>query len=143
MTALRRFALIFGIVFLLVGIAGFVPQLTTPHTHPDVVFDTGMAMLFGLFAVNVLHNLAHVLFGVWGLVAAKSDSASRVYGKVVAVAYALLTVMGLVTAMRLHTAFGFVPLYGHDIWLHAALAVVAGYFGFMHEREVQMPSARL
>ena len=143
MTALRRFALIFGIVFLLVGIAGFVPQLTTPHNHPDVVMNTGLALLFGLFPVNVLHNLAHLLFGVWGLAAAKSDSASRLYGKVVAIGYGLLTIMGLVTAMRLHTAFGFVPLYGHDIWLHAALAVVAAYFGFMHEREMPMERTRL
>ena len=143
MTALRRFALIFGIVFLLVGVAGFVPALTTPHTHGDMVMTTGMALLFGLFPVNLLHNLAHVLFGVWGLFAAKSDTAARLYGQVVAVAYGLLTIMGLVTAMNLHTAFGFIPLYGHDIWLHAALAVVAAYFGFMHEREVPVANQRL
>ena len=143
MTALRRFALIFGIVFLLVGVAGFVPALTTPHTHADVVMTSGMALLFGLFPVNLLHNLAHVLFGVWGLFAAKSDNAARLYGQVVAIGYGLLTIMGLVTAMNLHTAFGFIPLYGHDVWLHAALAVVAAYFGFMHEREMPVPSKRL
>ena len=143
MTALRLFALVFGIVFLLVGAAGFVPALTAPHTHPDMALTTGLALLFGLFPVNVLHNLAHLLFGAWGLFGATSDSAARLYGKVVAIAYAVLTIMGLVTVMNLHTAFGFVPLYGHDIWLHAALAVVAGYFGFMHERELPMPKARL
>lgn len=140
MTALRLFALVFGLVFLLVGAAGFVPGFTTPHTHPDVKLTTGMGLLFGLFPVNLLHNLAHLLFGVWGLFAMKSEGAARVYGQVVAVAYGLLTIMGLVTAMNLHTAFGFVPLYGHDIWLHAALAVVAAYFGFMHERELPVSS---
>lgn len=135
MSAFRRFALIFGIVFLLVGAAGFIPGLTQPHSHPDVMFTAGLGLVLGLFPVNVLHNFAHLLFGAWGLTASRSDSASRTYGKVVAIAYGLLTVMGLVTAMNLHTAFGFVPLYGHDIWLHALLAGVAAYFGFVREHQ--------
>jgi hypothetical protein len=134
MSVLRRFALVFGIVFLLVGIAGFVPGLTQPHSHPDVRLTAGLGLVMGLFPVNVLHNAAHLLFGVWGLMASRSDGAARTYGKVVAVSYALLMVMGLVTAMNLHTAFGFVPLYGHDVWLHALLAAVGAYFGFMHSR---------
>ena len=134
MSALRRFALIFGIVFLLAGIAGFIPGITMPHTHPDVMVTAGLGLVLGLFPVNVLHNLGHLLFGAWGLFAAKSDGAARVYGKTVAIAYAVLTVMGLITQMNLHTAFGFVPLYGHDIWLHAGLAAVAAYFGFMYEQ---------
>ena len=140
MSVLRRFALVFGIVFLLVGIAGFIPGLTQPHTHPDVMVTAGLGLVLGLFPVNVLHNAAHLLFGVYGLLASRSDGASRTYGKVVAIAYALLTVMGLFSAMRLHTAFGFVPLYGHDIWLHALLAAVGAYFGFM--RPVEQPRMR-
>ena len=142
MSAFRRFALIFGIVFLLVGIAGFIPGLMQAHSHPDVMVTAGLGLLMGLFAVNVLHNLAHLLFGVWGLVASRSDSGSRVYGKAVAIAYALLTVMGFITAMRLHTAFGFVPLYGHDIWLHAVLAGVAAYFGFMRPMAIEAQRVR-
>ena len=140
MTALRRFALIFGIVFLLVGIAGFVPGLTQPHTHPDVMVTAGLGLLMGLFPVNVLHNAAHLLFGVGGLMASRSDGGARAYGKAVGVAYALLTVMGLISAMRLYTAFGLVPLYGHDIWLHAVLAGVGIYFGFV--RPVDQPRMR-
>lgn len=135
MTIARRFAMVYGIVFLLVGVAGFIPGVTLPHSHPDVMLTAGLGLVLGLFAVNVLHNAAHLLFGVWGLLASRSDSASRTYGKVVFVAYALLTVMGLVTAMNLHTAFGFVPLYGHDIWLHALLALGGAYFGFRKPQE--------
>jgi hypothetical protein len=130
-----RFALIFGIVFLLVGIAGFIPGITTQHSHPDVMVTTGLGAVLGLFAVNVLHNAAHLLFGVYGLIASRSDGASRTYGKVVALGYGLLAVMGLLTTMNMHTLFGFVPLYGHDVWLHAGLAAVAAYFGFFHTRE--------
>ena len=135
MAALRRFALIYGIVFLAVGIAGFIPGLTAEHTHPDVRVESGLGLLFGLFPVNVLHNIAHILFGLWGLAAAKSAPAARAYGKGTFIAYALLTVMGLVPAANLHTTFGLVPLYGNDIWLHALLAAVAGYFGFVHKYE--------
>ncbi len=134
MSALRRFALIFGIVFLAVGVAGFIPGVTQPHEHPDVMLKAGLGLLMGLFPVNVLHNLAHLLFGVWGLAASRSDGASRTYGKVVAIGYGLLTVMGLVSAMRLYTGFGFVPLYGHDVWLHALLTAGGIYFGFVHRQ---------
>ncbi|AEG92784.1 DUF4383 domain-containing protein [Ramlibacter tataouinensis] len=143
MTATRRFAMIFGIVFLLVGAAGFIPGITQPHSHPDVRVTAGLGAVLGLFAVNVLHNLAHLLFGVWGLVASKSDSASRSYGKAVAVAYGLLLVLGLIPAMNLHTLFGLVPLYGHDVWLHAGLAAVGAYFGFIREQEVPLERSRV
>ena len=135
MSALRSFALVFGIVFLLVGAAGFIPGLTQPHTHPDMRITAGLGLVLGLFPVNVLHNAAHLLFGVWGLFASRSDLSARTYGRVVAIAYAVLAVMGLFSAMRLYTAFGFVPLYGHDIWLHVLLAAGGVYFGFMHRVE--------
>jgi len=138
MSTTRRFALVFGIVFLAVGIAGFIPGITTQHTHPDVMVTAGMGAVLGLFAVNILHNLAHLLFGAYGLVASRSEGAARMYGRVVAIAYGLLAVMGLFTVMNLHTAFGFVPLYGHDIWLHAVLAGIAAYFGFIRPQQVEL-----
>ena len=127
----RRFALIYGIIFLLVGLAGFVPGATVPHTHPDVRVTSGLGLVLGLFPVNVLHNLTHLVFGAWGLGAYRSHSGAVLYARVVTVVYALLTVMGLVSAGNVHTTFGLVPLYGHDIWLHAALALIAAYFGFV------------
>lgn len=129
----QRFALIYGIVFLLVGAAGFVPGLTAPHTHPDVQVTAGLGLLLGLFPVNVLHNLVHVLFGIWGLMAARSSGAAVAYARAVAVIYALLAVLGLVPAANLHTTLGLVPLYGNDVWLHVLLAAGAAYFGFLHK----------
>ena len=132
----RSFALAFGIVFLLVGIAGFVPPLVSPPpTGPDVAADAGFGRLMGLFPINALHNLVHVAFGAWGLAAYRSPSAVRLYARAVAVIYALLAVMGLVPG--LNTTFGLVPIYGHDVWLHALLAIVAAYFGFVAAPEVE------
>ena len=139
--ALRRFALIFGIVFLAVGAAGFIPGLTVPHSHPDVRVTSGLGLELSLFPVNVLHDIVHLLFGVWGLLAARSVDGARLYARVVAVIYALLTVMGLIPALNLHTTFGLVPLYGNDVWLHALLAIVAAYFGFVHRSEAAVRRA--
>lgn len=130
--SIRTFARIFGIVFLLIGLSGFIPGVTTSHSHPDVTMDSGLGLALGLFPVNLLHNLVHVAFGVWGLAAARSLDGSRGYFKATAIIYAVLTVMGLIAVARIWTTFGLVPLYGNDVWLHALLAGVAGYFGFVH-----------
>ena len=129
--ATRYFSLIYGIVFLLVGIAGFIPGLVMPLEtgHPELAIESGAGTLFGLFPVNILHNLVHVVFGIWGLAAWRSVSGSVAYARCVAVIYAVFAVLGLIPA--LHTVFGLVPLYGHDIWLHVVLAAVAAYFGFV------------
>ena len=135
--ALKRFAMILGIVFLVIGAGGFVPGLTAPHNHPDVRFTTGLGLEMSLFPVNLLHNVVHLLFGVWGLLAARSATGARAFGKAVAIVYGVLTVMGLIPALNLHATFGLVPLYGHDVWLHALLALAGGYFGFAY-REVEV-----
>jgi hypothetical protein len=134
----QTFARIYGIVFLIVGAVGFIPGMTQPHDHPGLMFEAGSGLELGLFPVNALHNIIHLLFGAWGLVAARSFDGSRLYARVVAIAYALLTLLGLIPATN--TTFGLVPIYGHDVWLHALLAVVAGYFGFVY-REGRVAAA--
>lgn len=129
----NRFALIYGIVFLIIGVAGFVPGVTTPHSHPEITAQSNMGLVFGLFPANLLHNIVHILFGIWGLVASRSLGAARMYARGVAVIYAVLGVMGLIPGLR--TTFGLIPLYGNDIWLHFLLAAVAAYFGFVRRDE--------
>ena len=126
----RTFAMIFGVVFLLVGIAGFIPPLNEPlHAgHPQV--NPEGALLLGLFPVNALHNGVHILFGIWGLAASRSLGASITYARGVAIIYAVLTIAGFIP--DLNTMFGMTPLYGNDIWLHALLALVGAYFGWVH-----------
>ena len=131
----RTFAMIFGIVFLLVGVLGFVsgPTAMGGMGHPMDAKVT-MTTLFGyelkLFPVNVLHSAVHVLFGLWGILAARSLGGAIGYFRAVAVIYAVLTVMGLIPTLS--TTFGLIPLYGNDVWLHAVLAIVAAYFGWMN-----------
>ena len=131
----RTFAMIFGIVFLIVGAGGFIPGLTMMDMSGHAAdADVTMKSMFGyelkLFPVNVLHDIVHILFGIWGLLAARTLGGARMYFRGVAIIYAVLTVMGLVPA--LYTTFGLIPLYGNDVWLHAVLAIVAAYFGWMN-----------
>ena len=126
----RTFALVFGIVFLLAGIAGFIPQLLQPPQGGAIAPGVHHMMLLGMFPVNPLHNCVHILFGLWGLAASRGAASAVLYARGVAIIYAVLVVCGLVPA--LDTLFGLVPLYGNDIWLHAALAVVAAYFGWVN-----------
>ena len=78
-----------------------------------------------------LHKVVHILFGLWGLAASRSAAGAVTYAKGVAVIYALLTVLGLITATE--TTFGYIPIYGNDVYLHGALALVAAYFGFANK----------
>lgn len=125
----RYFALVMGIVFLVVGVLGFVPAfLSAPEGPADLSVQAGYGHLLGLFPVNVLHNVVHLAFGVWGVVVWRSFAASRTFSRSVAILYAVLAVMGLIPV--LNTTFGLIPLYGHDIWLHGLIAVASAYFGY-------------
>ena len=122
-------SLVFGVVFLLAGVAGFFPS-PAPLGAPPLAVEHGHGLALGLFPINTLHNLAHLLFGILGIAAARGAiMAPRVYFQIVALAYALLTLLGLIPATQ--TTFGLMPLWGNDVWLHALLAAAAAYFGFM------------
>jgi hypothetical protein len=132
----RRFALVWGILFLVIFASGVVPGMLQPPdpAHPEMAMDTMYGRALGLFPVNLLHDLVHLAFGIWGLIAYRSFDSARTYARATAVIYAVFALMGLVPALS--TTFGLVPLFGHDVWLHLVLAAGAAYFGFIHrERE--------
>ena len=137
--AIRYFALVYGIVFLVIGVAGFIPGFLAPldPQHPELALSAGEGRLFGLFPINVLHNLVHIIFGIWGIAVWRSIPRAVMYAKSVAVIYAVFVVMGIIPFLR--TTFGLVPLYGHDVWLHAVLAAVAAYFGFAARADTGEP----
>jgi hypothetical protein len=126
-----RFTFIIGIVFIIVGVAGFIPGLThAVHlTDPDLIVESGYGRIFGLFPVNFLHNLVHLGLGIWAVLVAKDVAKSIYFCRFNAVFYAILAVMGFIP--DLNTIFGLVPVFGHDIWLHAAIAVATAYYGFV------------
>lgn len=121
-------ATVFGVVFLLVGIVGFFPSPPAADALP-LTMEQGHGLALGLFPVNTLHNVVHLLFGVLGLMAARGMMlGARGYFQLLAVAYGLLTILGLMPATQ--TTFGLIPIYGNDVWLHGLIAVASAVIGF-------------
>ncbi len=133
---IRTAARVFGIIYLLVGILGFVPGLSQPMNDATM---GGMSLLLGLFPVNPLHNVVHIVVGLAGILVAGTFSNSRVYFKTLAIVYGLLTVLGLIPATT--NVFGLVPLGSWDIGLHLVTAIVAAYFGWAVISETRGPGA--
>lgn len=123
---IRRAALLFGIVFIFAGLSGFVASPPPPDAPPLTV-EHGHGMALGLLPVNTIHNIVHLLFGVLGVLAWRSAGTARGYFRVVAIAYTVLAALGLIAATK--TTFGFVPIWGNDVYFHALLALAAFYFG--------------
>lgn len=117
----RMFSLAVGIVFVLVGIAGFIPGLTEGVGEMTFAGPDSDAFLFGVFAVSILHNLVHLLFGVAGIAAAARATASRGYLIVGGGVYLLLWIYGVGT--HDDSAANFVPLNSADDWLHLGLGL--------------------
>lgn len=119
--SIQRVAQVFGVVFILAAVAGFVaPGGMGMESSPDAA-----AKALGLFPVNLLHNIVHLVFGIWGLVAARSFGAAKSYATIGGAIYLLLAVLGFVAP----DGFGLVPLGGHDIWLHVVLGLGLLFFG--------------
>lgn len=138
--AARYFALIAGIVYLLVGVMGFIPGLND-MAHPgtatyDLAVDAQYGFLMGLFPVNILHNIVHLAIGLWGVLSYRSFRGARTFALGLGIFYALLAVMGLIPG--LNTTFGLIPIFGNDVWLHAVTAAAAfvAYFASRSDETV-------
>lgn len=118
----QRVALIFGVVFILVALVGFI----TPGGLGMEASMENVPKELGLFPINLLHNVVHLLFGVWGVLASRTFPAAKTYCQVGGVIYIVLTVLGFVAP----TTFGLIPIGGNDIWLHAVLGIVLAGVGF-------------
>ncbi|EHY88329.1 DUF4383 domain-containing protein [Saccharomonospora azurea] len=119
--ALQTAAGVVGAVFLVVGILGFIPGVTTDYGTMQFAGHESQAMLFGVFQVSILHNIVHLLFGVVGLAAMRTAGAARGYLIGGGVIYLALWIYGLVVGSE--SAANFVPLNRADDWLHLGLGI--------------------
>jgi membrane-bound ClpP family serine protease len=120
-TNVQKASLAVGAVFLLVGILGFVPGITSNYESLQFAGHHSEAMLLGLFQVSALHNIVHLLFGAAGLLLARTATGAKsflLYGGIV---YLVLWVYGLLVDQE--SAGNFVPLNGFDNILHLLLGV--------------------
>jgi hypothetical protein len=119
---LRAAALVVGAVFLLVGILGFIPGITTNYDEMSGAGHESTAKLLDVFQVSVLHNIVHLLFGLAGIAASRMNaSASRNYLIGGGAIYVLLWIYGLLIDKT--SSANFVPVNDADDWLHLALGI--------------------
>jgi Domain of unknown function (DUF4383) len=118
-STVQMVALLFGAIYLVAGVLGFLPFLGGSYTQTN-------SALLGLFKINLLHNLVHVVIGIAGLAAASSLANSRTFCQAVGVILLLLGVLGVFVASPL----GLLYLGELDIPLHLVTGAVLAYFGF-------------
>jgi hypothetical protein len=124
-TLVQRAALIFGWAFVGVGVLGFLVTGASMEDDPLLA-----PRLLGLFPLNVMHNVVHLLLGVWGIASAGSFAASKSYAVGAGTIYLLLAVLGVFSP----SMFGMVPIGGNDIWLHLLFGLPLLAIGLMAKR---------
>lgn len=120
-TPVQLAATVVGAVFLVVGILGFIPGITSNVGSLGFAGHDSHAMLLGLFQVSVLHNIVHVLFGVAGLALGRSAGSARGYLVWGGAIYLVLFVYGLIFGGE--SAGNFVPVNAADNGLHLLLGI--------------------
>ena len=119
-------------VFLAVGVLGFIPGITTNYDAMEFAGHESGAKLLGIFAVSILHNIVHLLFGAAGFLLARTVSGARSYLIGGGAVYLVLWLYGLVVAED--SAANFVPLNAADDWLHLFLGLGMIALGFLTTR---------
>ncbi len=119
----RTAAIVIGVVFLAVGVLGFIPN---PLVSPT-----------GLFAVNPAHNLVHIVSGLVLLAGAYAGLGSSLALKIVGVVYAAVAVLGLISGGN-NMLLGLIQVNPNDHWLHVGLALVILAAGFLLDDEPAM-----
>jgi len=114
-------ALVVGAVFLVVGVLGFIPGITTDYGDMTFAGHDSGAQLLGIFQVSVLHNIVHLLFGVAGLALSRTESGAISYLVVGGIVYLVLWLYGLLVDEG--SSANFVPVNDADDWLHLLLGI--------------------
>jgi hypothetical protein len=131
-STLQTVTMLYGAVFLLVGILGFIPGITSNYDDLDFAGNDSQAELLGIFQVSILHNLVHVLFGIAGLWLARSWDGSRAFLLGGGVIYLVLWLYGLLVSAG--DDANFVPMNTADDWLHLFLGVSMILLGYLLSR---------
>jgi hypothetical protein len=120
-TSVQKAALAVGAVFLLVGILGFIPGVTTNYDQLAGAGHESEALLLGIFQVSILHNIVHLLFGAAGIALARSIAGARNYLIWGGAIYLVLWLYGMFIDHE--STANFVPLNTADNWLHFILGI--------------------
>ncbi|MFF5103460.1 DUF4383 domain-containing protein [Streptomyces sp. NPDC000134] len=139
-SSVQQAALAVGAVFLLVGVLGFIPGVTTDYDTMEFAAHHSDAQLLGVFQVSILHNIVHLLFGIAGVLMARTAPAARNYLIGGGVIYLVLWIYGLI--IDHDSAANFVPVNTADNWLHFLLGVGMIALGVLLTRRTAPAASR-
>lgn len=121
----KSFAAIFGVIYTLIGILGFIPSLVTNGA------------LLGVAPINTLHNVVHLVIGLAGLGMSRSDANAATYCKLFGIILLLLGIVGFTTIIPANV----VPLGGNDRWLHLVTGLLLVFAGFSSPAAAKAPAS--
>ena len=126
----QNLALAFGVVFLGVGVLGFIPGITTNVGDMQFAGNDSPSELLGLFQVSILHNIVHLLFGIAGIALSRTSESARTYLFASGLLYVGLFLFGFIVSFRDIPDANFVPVNDADNVLHLVLAIalLGGWF---------------
>ena len=136
----RTVALVVSGVFLLIGVLGFIPGVTTDYDSMKFAGHESMAMLFGVFCVSILHNIVHLLFGVAGIAMSRHADTAKLFLIGGGIIYLVLWIYGLLIDQA--SDVNFVPVNTADNWLHFVLGVGMVALGFLLSRTTAATAPR-
>lgn len=128
-TPVQAIALLVGIVFLVVGILGFIPGVTTHYGDLSFIGHDSHAKLLGLFQISWVHNFVHLAFGV-GILMSRTPEGARTYLIGGGIAYLLVWVLGIISVLD------WLPINTADNWLHLGLSTGMIALGFVTGRAI-------
>ena len=129
----RTLAMAVSAVFVLVGILGFIPGITTDYDEMAFASSDSEAMLLGIFQVSILHNIVHLAFGLVGLAMARTLDGARTFLIGGGIIYLVLWIYGLLIDQD--SGANFIPINTADNWLHFFLGVGMVLLGFVTTRD--------
>jgi hypothetical protein len=129
--AVRRFAVVFGALYVILGALGFTDRAPFVEGSTFDDFGPGGGYLLGQFPINYAHDAIHALIGVWGLAASRTFSGAVMYARVLGVFYVVLAVAGAISFVTGSLPTDpIVPIGSLDVILHIVSGAVALFFGF-------------
>lgn len=139
-TMVQLLTLVVGGVFLLVGLLGFIPGITTDYGEMQFAGHESGAMLLGIFQVSILHNVVHLLFGIAGVAMSRTVQASRAFLVGGGAIYLVLWLYGLLVSAE--STANFVPVNVADDWLHFVLGAGMIALGVLAPRATAARTSR-
>lgn len=121
-TPVQNAAIFVALAFVVVGVLGFLPGVTTDYGDMEIAGHHSDAKLLGVFAVSVVHNLVHLGFGLIGMFMSWFAMGARAFLLGGGLIYLLLGVYGFFVGEG--DAANFLPVNTADNWLHLGLAAV-------------------